>query len=150
MNGLAELSPPVTAGLLRHADWAVHLSAHVQAARAQPFVWGQHDCCSFAANAVLAMTGCDPMAVLRGRYTNGRDATRLLRELGGLRQAVTDRLGDPVKPVHAGRGDVVLFDTQIFGEALGICLGAHFAAPGPRRLEMIDMSKALAAWKVSP
>ena len=145
MNPL-NTAPTIT--MRRLPDWPERLAAHLHAARARPFCWGTHDCCTFAADAVHAITGWDYMASLRARYFSGLQAARVLREGGGLRQMVSDRMGPMVRATHATRGDVVVFDTQRNGEALGICVGAQFAAPAAWGLCLFDMNVALAAWKV--
>jgi hypothetical protein len=51
----------------RYEDWPQRLVAAIEAARGRPFSWGAMDCCLFAADVVLAMTGVDYAAGFRGR-----------------------------------------------------------------------------------
>ena len=60
------------------------LAAYLQRQASTPFSRPDHDCCFMAANWVLAATGVDPAADLRGRYTDARGAARLLRRWGGM------------------------------------------------------------------
>lgn len=137
--------------MTRHPDWPARLAAHLAAVKAQPFAWVQNDCCTFAAGAVQAITGDDPMAPLRGKYSSKVSAARLIAKAGSLQALVTQYLGVPVHaPALAGRGDVVLFEMAApYGpEALGICVGAHIAAPGPDRMVLLPITVAVAAWRV--
>jgi hypothetical protein len=87
------------------------LAALIEARRHTPFAWGTHDCCLFAADAVLATTGADPAAEWRGRYDSEAEALELLGARG-LEGTVADAMaafGAPECPVLAAqRGDVVL------------------------------------------
>lgn len=64
--------------------------SYLRAAAGQPFAWGMLDCSLFMAGWVLARTGIDPAAALRGRYGTERGALRLARRLGGM-EAVARR-----------------------------------------------------------
>ena len=94
----------------RLPDWQDRLSALIARAHREPFVWGQRDCCLWAADAMLAITGFDPAAGLRGRYSNATGAYRLLRTIGGLRGA--GQWGGPQLPGprFARDGDVGIVD----------------------------------------
>ena len=78
-----------------------------------PFRYGQ-DCCRFAAECVEAVTGNNPMFGLR--YSDEREAYRIINRYGGLEGALRHFLGDP----YAGHkdGDVCLMDDN----------GGHLAA----------------------
>jgi hypothetical protein len=99
--------------MTRRHDWPARLSELVTRAHALPFSWGTHDCCLWAADAVVALTGRDPAQDLRGRYFDAIDAYRALRQIGGLLgagQRTGTRLAGPgfaldgdVALVHDGR-----------------------------------------------
>ena len=99
--------------MTRLPDWPARLSALVAQAHRLPFAWGVHDCCLWAADAVVAVTGVDPAQDLRGRYFDAIDAYRALRQIGGLLgagQRTGTRLAGPgfaldgdVALVHDGR-----------------------------------------------
>lgn len=105
---------------MRAADWPQRLGDYVESRRSTPFEYGTHDCCRFAAGAVIAMTGHNYMAAFD--YKNGLGAERLIRRAGTLDALVNRTLGEPVHPSQAGRGDVVLADLER-GSTLGVCLG---------------------------
>lgn len=127
---------------MRAHDWEARLFAAVDAARATPFEWGAHDCALFVADAVLAMTGHDYAADLRGQYRTQSGALRLLADtslrarLGALFASIDVRM--------AQRGDVVMDNTG----ALGVCLGEHAAFVGPDGVEMQPTLTAELAWRV--
>jgi hypothetical protein len=137
--------------MTRHPDWPQRLAAYLQAARPLPFAWVANDCCTFAAGAVLTMTGTDPMAPHRHKYKTQRGAARVLAQAGGLLAWVVQALGEPLLTcAMAQRGDVVLYAMAAphGPHALGICVGTHIAAPGPGGMVLLPMGAAAAAWRV--
>lgn len=112
-----------------------------------PFKWGEHDCCLFAADAVLAMTGRDPAAAERGTYDSAAGALQLLAELGGL-AAVAARAGEPITPLQATVGDVGLVNVN-GTDLLAVCSGLNWLAPGGTGLVALDLQEAQQAWRVS-
>ena len=127
---------------MRAHDWEARLFAAVDAARAAPFEWGTHDCALFVADAVLAMTGHDYAADLRGQYSTQAGALRLLADTP-LR-ARMDALFPSIEVRMAQRGDAVMDATG----ALGVCLGERAAFVGPSGIEMQPTLGAELAWRV--
>lgn len=128
---------------MRHEDWEKRLNQHLESVG--PFEWGANDCCLFAANAVLAITGDDYAKPYRG-YKTAKGALSRLKGIG-VAGVATKALGAPKAAVFAKRGDVVSFDSGD-GIALGVCVGAKIAAVGQDGLVMLPMSEALQAWSV--
>lgn len=95
-------------------DWPERLR-DVLATADRPFVWGEWDCCLFAATAVKAMTGEDFAAGFE--YTDKVSALRLLKDNGGVAGIASKFLAEKSVAL-ASRGDVVESD-----DALGICDG---------------------------
>lgn len=133
---------------MRHPDWEARLAALVSRALSERFEWGRFDCCTFAADAVVAVRGDDPLAAVRGSYGSLRSAWRLLMERGGLRAAVCDALGSPLEhPLMAQRGDIVIVNCDRY-PALAVVTGQAALAPlsiGVQRVAMLDW---LTAWRV--
>lgn len=107
--------------IMRLENWPSLLAAFL--ADEKPFAWGSRDCCLFAADAVLFITGIDPAIDFRNRYTTAKGAARVLKKYGGLEGAV-ERItldhGMMEIPVSmAQRGDVVLIDSPL-GDALAV------------------------------
>jgi hypothetical protein len=89
---------------MRLHDWPERLSKTIAAARGTPGGWGTHDCCTFGADCILAVTGVDVAADWRGKY----DSERAGLKLAGVRTLpeLAARFFQEVHPVFAHRGDV--------------------------------------------
>lgn len=112
--------------MFRKPDWDARLAAYLEPLRARPFAWGQHDCCTFAAGAVAAMTDVDPMPEFRGRYSTAIGSARALRRFGRGDLATTlDAKFEAIPAALAQRGDIVMS-----GGLLGICWGLFIFAVG--------------------
>lgn len=132
---------------LRREDWPRRLDALVAENLHRPMVWGEHDCCLWAATVVDALTGSDIAKTYRGAYANKRQAARMLAGLGGSLDALADRWL-PQRPVkYAQRGDVVMIGTDE-GPALAVNIGATIAAVSATGLTFYPASAALKAWRV--
>ncbi len=129
---------------MRREDWPERMVAAIDAARSQPFVWGESDCCLFAADVVLAMTGEDYAKAFRGKYKSARGALGALKRHGhGDIEKTMDGMFERRYPM---RGDVVMavIDNQ---QALGICVGADAAFKGPAGASFLSVD-GLIAWAV--
>lgn len=127
--------------MIRRNDWEQALSDYLAGHREAVFAWGRMDCALFAAGAVKAMTGTDPLAGA-GRWKSQAGAARAIRRAGfaSLEQGVSSLL-QPVEPVFAMRGDLVMAEG-----ALGICAGAQawFLAEGDGAAGLA--ARPMAAW----
>ena len=110
---------------MRRQDWPRRLREFVRARRAMPFEWGANDCVTLAADWIEDCTG---RVIPRG-WTDAVSAMREIKDRGGLQQAVTAELGDPIDWRFAQRGDVVLvvIDAR---ETMSVCVGDHLLVPG--------------------
>lgn len=131
---------------MRLPDWQLRFSDFGKARGSMPFAWGSNDCCTFAAAAVEALTGVNPMARVPA-YDSALAAARLIEEGGGLRALATSLLGPPVPSIMAAVGDVVLVLNE-GREALGICNGTCVAGAGEHGMLFVGMDAALAVWKI--
>lgn len=148
-------------GLKRLHDWPTRLAAHFDAHRETVCVWGENDCFSLANDAVLAMTGIDPMAPGRGCYRTPIGAMRILRR-HGIRDIPgywTHILGDPLTtPKLAGRGDIAILDPAALSDADDVSIpvsavvtldGRHVAyLDGRGGLRFTPVSSAATAWRL--
>jgi len=139
---------------MRHQNWQLRFSEFGKARVSMPFAWGSNDCCTFAAAAVEAITGVNPMASFEPYGTTKGPKRQALRRLlrridkaGGLRALTVAQMGEPVSPLMASVGDVVLV-MNAGREALGICNGVNVIGPGVAGMEVLSMDAALAAWKI--
>lgn len=134
----------------RLQDWPERLAELVAARVAMPFAWGTHDCCTFAADVALAITGADPFAQHRGRYATEAGADGVVGP-AGLTQFVEGLMRDfgcdEIPVATAQRGDWALV---IVGNMplVGVVLGGQVAAPGARGLAFLPFRRAERAWGV--
>lgn len=135
----------MTARLL---DWQVRLEACLAERWARPFAWGQQDCALCAADCVLACTGVDPAARLRGTYSNAAGAAAVLRTHGGLVAIAARNLGAEVAPLCATLGDVGLVANG-GRECLAVCTGPVWLAPGPNGLTPFPPECVTRAWRLT-
>ena len=140
------LATPVDT-LPRLRDWPERLDALLRARAEWPFVWGVHDCCTFCADAVLAITGVDVMGTLRQRYQSAFEALALTQELGGLKGAVSSVLGEPCDPAFCTVGDVLLIANDD-REVVALCNGQTAVVVGMHGLITIPEPVVLAGWRV--
>lgn len=127
---------------MRRLDgWEKRLFALVEERRHKPFAHATNDCVSFAADAVIALTGADPLAPWRG-YEEGADfdLLKMERALGRARQNVAT----------ARRGDIVLmpYDDRGMPHGLAVCLGALCVAPGESGLLFAPTRAARVFWPI--
>ena len=107
---------------MKRIDWQQRLLAEFKAASERPFVWGQSDCCLFAADCVVAQSGIDPAASYRGSYDSAIGARKaLLRQHGDIESAFAASLQE-VAPAMVQRGDVVTFDGP-----MGVTAGIYWS-----------------------
>ncbi|MBD2812191.1 hypothetical protein ID853_15165 [Xenorhabdus sp. Vera] len=131
---------------MRHRQWTTRLPDTLRAAMSRPFLWGEHDCCLFAADCVQAVCDFDPGETVRGRYNTRLGAVRVLKsEFGTLTQAL-DRLFDAIPVTVAGRGDIVMFQAEE-GKTLGVLWAGQVWAVTPHGARPVDVSP-LKAWRV--
>lgn len=131
---------------MRRADWQARLAEFARERSAMPFEWGRNDCCLFTVDAVHAMTGKDHAISFRG-YDTALGAERLLKANGGVRGLATGAWGEPVAPAYASVGDPVLMLNE-GRELLAVCNGTGAIAAGADGVAVLDMTAALAAWKI--
>lgn len=125
------------------------LHAYVASHMRTPFAWGAHDCVLFAAGAVQAQTGQDPLGGYRRRWTSERGAARVLKRLGGMEAAV-DGVLPSIPPATAQRGDVAGWRDAKGRLQLAIVEGETLVGPGPYgqlRLPRKAMTRAWSAMR---
>lgn len=137
--------------MIRLPGWEDRLAAVFERARDLPYVLGQHDCLRVACEAVEALIGVDLWNSFAGRYATKREAFAVIRSVApDLGRAVTAITGvDPVLPLHARRGDVLLYHDEA-GDHLAVCNGATAAVLGTDGLLWLplDHEGLRAAWMI--
>ena len=126
---------------MRLSDWEQRLSDYIASKQAEPFAWGENDCCTFSAGAVEALTGIDPMPEYRGKYDTALGSARAL---GGRNlEEVLDEKFAQVPIGFAQRGDLVLMD-----DCVGVVAGDYAWFVSDIGLERVKRSLWDKAWGV--
>lgn len=135
--------------LTRLDGWEERLVRYIEHSRAIPFRWGEHDCATFAAGAVAAITGTDHFESFRGKYADEESAASIVAERaeGEYERLITGILGEP-KPIgSAGRGDIVL-SLRYRLPTLGVCLGEQSAFVTKKGLTFAQTLDSELAWTI--
>jgi len=138
----------------RCENWPERLFEFLQKREGTPFDWAAHNCCLFAADWVLELTGYDPAAELRGKLKTPKQALKYMRAHGGVEGLIAKHLlthgWAEVGRTYAQRGDLVTHqcEEQWGGTGLGICTGPLLAAVSNDGLITKPMSAALRAWHI--
>ena len=133
----------------RLEEWESRFADLIEAARNVPFDWGSHDCVTFAADAVEAVTGVRHWMADHDATTADEAADAIAAAAPGrtLTAAVTLVLGHHIPVVSALRGDIVIGRWAYGAGALGVVTGAAIAAPGPYGLLFAPRDDARRAWR---
>lgn len=132
---------------MRPQDWPARLQEYVEQVRSRPFDPVSHNCALFAAGAIAAITGRDPVSELDITLTSEADVEAVLKAHGGVRGLAVEYLGDIQPRLRARRGDVVIKPGEQ-GETLGICMGDHALFLGPDGLQARQLSECEGCWRV--
>ncbi|MFO1141187.1 MAG: hypothetical protein U1E59_02160 [Amaricoccus sp.] len=139
----------MTGQLTRLPDWRSRLGDYLAAARTRPFRYGEQDCARFAAGAIEALTGTDPIAELGIRYTTLAGGHRALRQRGYRDPVAFVRANfAEIPPSFARMGDLAVVETAA-GPALAVVGGAELFAVAPERgLVVLPRTAAVTAFRV--
>lgn len=108
----------------RYPDWPSRLNAYLADVQKKipegELDYSKFHCLIYLADGIEVMTGVDLYAEHRGRYKTQTAAFRELKKAGGLKSAISSKLGDPKPAAMATHGDAVYWDN-----ACGFCVGKH-------------------------
>lgn len=127
--------------------WRERFDALVAERMHTPYAWGEHDCCLWTADSVLAVSGVDHAAAWRGTYADAAGGARLLAELGGL-SALAAMAGDPILPLMAAVGDIGIVEHG-GRQSLAVCTGDCWLLAATHGLAVKPFDAATAAWRVA-
>lgn len=135
---------------MRLPDWQARLSAYILASWTRPLAPGQFDCMLFGAGGVEAVTGTDPAADFRGRYTTLKGGFRVLKNAGFLDHiACIDAHFARIPRAQAIGGDLAAVPGEDGTAAVGIVQGTLIYVLGPEGgLSLAPIEAALAVWEV--
>ncbi len=114
-----------------------------------PFKWGSSDCLTWAAECAIAVTGADPIAHLRGRYSTAIGARRILRREGLNDVAdLAAALWPEIPIAHARIGDWAAVPDPDGAATLAVVFGDRLACRGEAGLGFLPLMAARRAWRV--
>lgn len=132
-------------------DWELRLEFHITSSVHRVFRYGAFDCCTFAADAILEMTGLDVMKKLRG-YKGAKAAAELLKRLGGMEKALeaiaTENRMEEVTVLKAQRGDMVLIPGKRPMVGILSLDGFWVVVPSIRGIFRVPLKQCARAWRV--
>ncbi|MEH4929999.1 DUF6950 family protein [Enterobacter cloacae] len=131
---------------MKHPDWHNRLIAVIRAAEKRPFLWGEHDCCLFAADCAEAMTGENFADGWRGTYDSETGAKKVLLRGGGSLEKVLAKYLDEVPVKMAQRGDIAIVENA-GTRCAGVIYGGAVWVPGETSLVCLRV-KPLSTWRV--
>ena len=71
------------------------------------FQWGEHDCCTFAADWWELATGEDPLKKFRGTYSTKYGAVKAILQFGSLRDAWVSEMGECSETLDVGSVGII-------------------------------------------
>lgn len=129
---------------MRISSWEDALSDYIAAKRHEPFEYGANDCCLFAAGAVEAVTGEDPMPEFRGKYDSLKTSLQAIKNIGaGSLEATMDSKFPQIEIGQAQRGDLAFLDGSV-----GVVMGGFAYFVSDDGLERINRSLWDKCWSV--
>ncbi|WP_449397327.1 DUF6950 family protein [Enterobacter ludwigii] len=131
---------------MKHPDWHNRLIAVIRAAEKRPFLWGEHDCCLFAADCAEAMTGDNFANGWRGTYDSETGAKKALLRGGGSLENVLAKYLDEVPMKMAQRGDIAVVENS-GTRCAGVIYGGAVWVPGEAGLVCLRI-KPLSTWRI--
>lgn len=131
---------------MKHPDWHNRLIAVIRAAEKRPFLWGEHDCCLFAADCAEAMTGDNFANGWRGTYDSETGAKKALLRGGGSLENVLAKYLDEVPVKMAQRGDIAVVENS-GTRCAGVIYAGAVWVPGEAGLVCLRI-KPLSTWRI--
>ena len=131
---------------MRYPDWPVRLNEYIIAAEKLEFELGTHDCCTFAAGAIEAITGEDPMPEFRDQYNDWQSAEDALDEIGydNLYKTLTKKFGAAILGVKGQKGDLAFYEGSC-----GIVLGRFAMFLGEKGYAYVPLRNLQRAFRIS-
>ena len=131
---------------MKHKAWHNRLTTVLKAATQRSFLWGEHDCCLFAAECAEAMCGEDFAKDWRGTYRDERGAKKALLRGGGSLEKVLARYLEEVPVKLAQRGDIAIVE-NVGSRCAGVIYAGAVWVPGESGLVCLRV-KPISAWRV--
>lgn len=132
---------------MRRDDRVKNIAEYVVSVRSRPFDPVTNNCALFAAGAITAATGKNPVADMGIVLNSQRDVVDVLARFGGVKGLAEHYLGPMRATLQASRGDLVI-KPGIDGDTLGVCMGDHALFLGPDGLQVRQLSECFGSWAV--
>ncbi len=131
---------------MRYPDWPVRLNEYIIQAEKKEFELGTHDCCTFAAGAIEAMTGEDPMPEFRDQYDDWQSAEDALDAVGydNLYKTLTKKFGAAILGQKGQKGDLAFYDGSC-----GIVLGRYAMFLGEKGYAYVSLHRLQRAFRIA-
>lgn len=133
--------------MARPENWPLLLDGYLKQARRTAFVWGSHDCLTYACGWHQVLTGRDVFAAWRGRYDSETAARRLIVDAEAQDMIDVGRIlfGKPLaNGVRlAKRGDIALVR-----KSFGIVCGREAAFAGEAGQIFLRAAEFEQAWAI--
>lgn len=135
----------------RIEEWRKPFSDVIDSMNRVPFSWGDNDCAvGLVGNVLEAMTGKNPAAEYKGRYSTAEEGLKIVKEAGF--ENLADFVASYLPEIHiseASMGDIVAVPSDdSLGYVLGIANGDRALIMTPRGVGSVDLLKAERAFKV--
>lgn len=131
---------------MRNIDWQQKLSNYLKECQNASFVWGELDCCLFAANCAVLVCNKDPAQPYRGTYSSELGAKKALLLNHKSFAKAFGATFEEIPPSLAQRGDIVMFSGEL-GETAGVMWAGRIWAMSRTGLVVVN-SPILQAWRV--
>lgn len=138
--------------LRRLPDWRPRLGRIIDSAREVPFQWGVFDCALHVCNCIRAITGVDPAANFRGKYSDTAGAAAIygssFEDFIAVQAQLLSLQEIPV--TLARRGDVVFVDNATPQGCVGVVSldGRYVSCAGEKGIVMVTIDRWRRAWRV--
>jgi uncharacterized protein DUF6950 len=132
--------------LTRYPDWPARLESYIQGLKGREFSYGSFDCALFVCDAIEVMTGVNPAAEFKGRYSTRDEARKLLGAVGGYEGVAAASGLAVIAPKLARRGDVLRM--RVFSLGLVSLNGRDAWVLGENGIELFPAAAAVGAWRV--
>tara|TARA_R110000868_G_scaffold282733_2_gene543050 strand:- start:3667 stop:4059 length:393 start_codon:yes stop_codon:yes gene_type:complete len=108
------------------------------------FNYGDADCCQFVAHVIKHLSGKDYSKAFE--YRSEKEADNLISRFGGLKELITDILGEPSESLQDG--DPVVNNFPIIGETMGIKLGKFVVCLTEKGIAKLHNRHQICGWSI--
>jgi hypothetical protein len=110
------------------------------------FNYGDADCCQFVAHVIKHLSGEDYSKAFE--YRSEKEADSLISRFGGLKELITDILGEPSESLQDG--DPVISNFPVIGETMGVKLGKYIVCLTETGMIKMPNSRQVCGWSICP